>query len=99
MSTVGEKIISSAKQALAFAEGQTFHSCTVHVPEEIDVRRIRRKLGLSQSQFASNFGLSLATVQDWEQGRRVPDGAARALLKVIDRDPEAVHRALATSPA
>jgi putative transcriptional regulator len=99
MSTAGEKIIHSAKQALAFTEGQTFHGCKVHVPEVINVRRIRRKLGLSQSQFASNFGLSLDTVQDWEQGRRVPDGAARALLKVIDCDPEAVHRALVTNLA
>jgi len=53
----------------------------------------------SQSQFAEHFGIKLDTLQDWEQGRRVPDGPARAFLIVIDREPEAVHRALALSPA
>jgi len=99
MSTAGGKIIKSAKQALAFAEGKTSHGSKVHVPDEIDVRRIRKKLSMSQSEFADHFGVSLRTVQDWEQGRRVPDGAARAFLIVIDREPEAVHRALTASLA
>jgi putative transcriptional regulator len=67
----------------------------VHVPPEIDVRAIRRKLGMSQAVFASSFGFALVAVQNWEQGRRRPEGAARAFLKVIDREPEAVRRALA----
>jgi putative transcriptional regulator len=94
MSTAGEKMIKSAKQALAFAEGKAFRDCKVHIPDAIDVRRICGKLSMSQSEFAEHFGLKLDTVQDWEQGRRVPDGAARAFLIVIDREPEAVHRAL-----
>ena len=99
MSTAGERMIESAKQALAFAQGKGSRGCKVHVPDEIDVRRIRRKLSMSQSQFAEHFALKLAAVQDWEQGRRQPDVAARAFLIVIDREPEAVRRALAARAA
>ena len=54
------------------------------------VRRVRRRAGLSQAEFARRIGLSVATVRGWEQGKLVPQGAARALLRVIDRVPEAV---------
>ena len=60
-----------------------------------NVKAIREKLHLSQKQFADTFGLSLSVVRDWEQGRFVPDQAARTLLKVIARNPEAVKEALA----
>lgn len=55
---------------------------------------IREKLRLTQEQFANTFGLSLAALRDWEQGRFLPDRAARTLLKVIARNPEAVRQAL-----
>ena len=61
-----------------------------------DVRAIRQKIRMSQAEFAQHFGVNKRTVQDWEQGRRHPTGPARALLVVIDREPEAVHRALAS---
>ena len=50
---------------------------------------------MSQAEFASRFGFKLDAVQNWEQGRRRPEGAARAFLRVIEREPEAVQRALA----
>lgn len=62
--------------------------------EEIDVRTLRNKLGLTQKQFAKLFGVSLATLRNWEQGRRRPEGPAMVLLNVIKREPEAVLRAL-----
>lgn len=62
-----------------------------------DVRVIRERLGLSQEAFADRFHLSLRTVQEWEQRRRVPEGPARVLLQVIERDPDAVERALINS--
>jgi putative transcriptional regulator len=65
------------------------------VPEEVDVVAIRTQLGLSQGEFATRFGFKLDALQNWEQGRRRPDGAARAFLRVIEREPEAVLRALA----
>lgn len=64
------------------------------VPAHIDVAAIRRKLGLSQEEFALRFGLDVATVRNWEQGRYQPDGAARVLLRVIERHPAAVEGAL-----
>ena len=61
------------------------------------VKIIRRALGLSQEDFAARFHIPLGTLRDWEQGRKVPDAAARAYLIVIGRNPEAVRQAL--SPA
>lgn len=66
-----------------------------YVAASPDVRALRERLGLSQEVFAARFGLALRTVQEWEQRRRVPDGPARTLLRVIGRDPAAVERALA----
>jgi len=92
--TAGQRMIASAKQALAFSRGEN-DDCVVHIPDQIDVARIREKINMSQSQFAASFGVSVRTVQEWEQGRAVPSGSARAFLTVIDREPEAVRRALA----
>lgn len=63
------------------------------------VRAIRERLGMSQAAFARMFGISVGTLQNWEQGRRQPEGPARMLLRVIDREPEAVRRALREADA
>jgi putative transcriptional regulator len=68
----------------------------VHVPETIDVRKIRTRLGLSQEAFAKTYGFALSAVRDWEQGRRRPERSARILLKIVEKEPEAVSRALAS---
>ena len=64
----------------------------VQTPE--DVRDLRTRMGLSQAQFAQKFGLTLDTVQQYEQGRRRPSGPASTLLRVIEAEPDAVVRAL-----
>ena len=92
--TPGERMIESARQALAYAKGDPDHGCEVHVPDEIDVRAIRERISLSQSEFAKLFGLSKRTLEHWEHGRRIPSGPARAFLTVIAREPDAVRRAL-----
>ncbi len=66
----------------------------VHPPQEVSVRDIRQQLHLSQDAFAAYFGISKRTVQEWEQGRRHPVGAAKILLTIISHEPEAVQRAL-----
>ena len=95
MSKAGSSILTSARQALAYATGEADTSqYGGHVPEHLDVRTIRQKIRMSQEEFARHFGVNKRTVQDWEQGRRHPSGPARTLLVVIDREPEAVYRAL-----
>ena len=66
----------------------------VTVPAEIDVKAIRAKLKITRAEFARRFGIPVGALEDWEQGRGAPDGAARVLLKIIDREPAAVERAL-----
>lgn len=94
----GRKIITGLTEAVSYARGQRGGAVVreVKVPESIDVPAVRRKLGLSQREFALRFGFSLATVRNWEQGHRAPEGPARALLTIIDREPDAVERALKT---
>jgi putative transcriptional regulator len=91
-----EKIAAGLNDAVAVARGRANPSTyRVHVPTDVDVRKIRRSLKLSQAEFAAKFGLPTATIKDWEQQRRKPEGAARVLLQVIKNEPEAVSRALA----
>jgi putative transcriptional regulator len=66
----------------------------VRIMVPTDVKAIRAKFGMSQDRFAKTFALNLATLRDWEQERRMPHGPARTLLQIIDREPEAVRRAL-----
>jgi putative transcriptional regulator len=83
------------EDAIAFAKGDESKGIERRVKiEHIDIRALRRKLGLTQKQFAKIFGVSLATLRNWEQGRRKPEGPAMVLLNVIKREPEAVLRAL-----
>ncbi len=63
------------------------------------VRAVRKRLGLSQAQFAARFHLPVGTLRDWEQNRRRPDAPARAYLRVIAREPDLVARALAAALA
>jgi putative transcriptional regulator len=66
----------------------------VPAPAAEDVRTIRRRLGLTQAQFAARYGFSVETIRNYEQGHRRPAGPARVLLKVIASEPDAVTRAL-----
>lgn len=66
-----------------------------HVPETVDVRALRERLGMSREEFAIRFGLDARTIEAWEQGRRQPEPATRILLKVIERDPAVVEAVLA----
>lgn len=91
-----DKIMDGLTDALAYAEGDRSRgeAHAVEVPS-VDVRAARKKLGLSQDKFAAAFRISPSTLRKWEQGKRQPHGAARVLLTVIDKEPEAVRRALA----
>lgn len=91
------KIMQGVKEARTYLEGTADKSrFRVHVPETVNVKKIRRRLGLSQQSFAQTYGFALSAVRDWEQGRRRPERSARILLKIVEREPEAVTRALAS---
>jgi putative transcriptional regulator len=95
MSSLGKRLIAAAKEARQIARGKADPSTyRVHLPVDIDVQSIRKSLGLSQSTFASKFGIAPGTLRDWEQHRKRPDGPARVLLMVIKHEPDAVNRAL-----
>jgi len=88
-----DEIAQGLSEAIAHAKGEEVGG-KVHDLEPIDVAAIRARLGMSQAEFARSFGVSAATVRNWEQGRRAPRGPARVLLRVIQREPAAVRRAL-----
>ncbi|MGA2879513.1 MAG: helix-turn-helix domain-containing protein [Bryobacteraceae bacterium] len=94
---LGDRLIKSMQQAVDFARGKDVPGIRVYVPADCDVRKIRSRLKLSQKEFASRFGFSIDSIQNWEQGRRIPDGPARTLLAVIAHEPKAVERALRTA--
>lgn len=97
MSRFGQELIESAKEALAIANGTLKPARIIEVDgADIDVAAIRKRLRLSQAKFAERFGLSVATVRDWEQKRRRPDRIAVNLLRVIDHAPKVVEEALAS---
>lgn len=93
MSKAGRSILRGAREALAYARGER-EGFIAHVPKSIDVKAIRKGMGLSQAKFAKRFGFGLDSIRNWEQGRRKPEAAARAFLTVIAREPDAVRRAL-----
>lgn len=90
-----DDIMAGLQDALAYAQGDPGRgkATTVTVPD-VDVRAARHRLGMTQPVFARTFGVSVATVRNWEQHRRRPEGAARVLLRVIEMNPTAVLRAI-----
>ena len=92
---LGHEVEAALTEVLAHVRGEVaLPTRVVDDPSRERIAAVRRKLGLSRRRFAERFQLDPRTVQDWEQGRRTPDQAARVLLTVIERDPEAVERAL-----
>ena len=95
MSKLGDELVRSMAQALAHAKGRKSRVRTREVAiRRGDIQKARKQLGLSQRQFADAFGVSASTLRKWEQGQRFPTGAARTLMKIIKREPQAVMRAL-----
>lgn len=90
-----ERLVTSIKQAGAIRKGRLNPGRVTDFRPD-DVRATRLKLGKSQEEFALMIGVSVGTLQNWEQGRRRPDGPARALLRVAARNPRAVAEALAS---
>jgi putative transcriptional regulator len=88
-----DKLMESVKQAGRIRRGEMRASKVFHF-SPANIKKIRFSLKKSQAEFALMIGVSLATLQNWEQGRRYPEGPARALLKIAAEKPEAVIEAL-----
>ena len=91
--TAFQELLTSIKQAGKIRQGQ-LKPARVTTFRPTDVKSIREKLNASQTEFALMIGVSVATLRNWEQGRRMPDGQALALLRVATRNPRAVAEAL-----
>jgi len=89
------RIMQGLKEAEAYLNGHTEGSITHHINVPTpDVRAIRASTGLSQTEFARSIGVAKATLLNWEQNRRTPEGPARVLLALIAKDPGIVQRML-----
>ena len=87
---VGREVEAALGEVLAHVRGETvLPRQIVDDPSAKHILALRKRMKLSRQKFADRFGLDVRAVQDWEQGRRVPDRAARVLLTVIARDPKA----------
>ena len=94
MSRFGKELIESLKQAAEHAKGNKVRGMRVTKVELPDVKAIRRSLRMSQDQFAAVYRIPLATVKNWEQGRRQPDAPAAAYLRAIQRRPKEIMEAV-----
>jgi putative transcriptional regulator len=88
-----QKLVESVKQMGSIMRGENVpHRRTVL--STVDVKGLRERLGLTQKQFSGMIGVSIKTLHNWKQGRREPEGPAKALLRVVEKEPQAVMNAL-----
>lgn len=93
--TFGDELIQSMQEALAHAGGEASRArVTEFKKPAVAIKHIRAKVGFTQDRLADVLGVSVSGLRKWEQGQRQPHGAALTLLHVMDREPEAVVRAL-----
>ena len=93
MNKAFDSIKQGLDEALEFSKGKK-GKAVIHEFTPVDVKNIRAKIGMSQNEFASAFGISVSTLRHWERGDRTPHGPALVLLNVVAKEPKAVLRAL-----
>ncbi len=93
MNEVYKSISQGLREAIDHAKGKPVKA-VVHRPEFINVQTVRKKVGMTQAEFAASFGISLGTLRHWERGDRAPRGPALVLLNVVAKEPTAVLKAL-----
>ena len=89
-----DRIIQGLREAAAHARGEKVPGLKLHIPQAVDVYAVRRRTGLSQAAFSRRIGVSPGTLRNWEQGRRMPEGPARVLLALLERNPRIVEDTL-----
>ncbi|MCI5076843.1 helix-turn-helix domain-containing protein [Oricola sp.] len=98
MTKFGADLVQAMSEALAHAQGKDIPGIRVHGVDvgAVDAKAIRKKLDLTQDEMATVLGTSPSGYKKWEQGKRQPSGAARTLLRIMEKEPEAVLRALSS---
>jgi putative transcriptional regulator len=94
MKKPADRIIQGLREAAAHARGEAIPGLKLHISHTVDVFAVRRKTGLSQAAFSHRIGVSPGTLRNWEQGRRTPEGPARVLLALLERNPRIVEETL-----
>jgi putative transcriptional regulator len=94
MKKAADRIIQGLREAAAHARGDTVAGLKLHIPRTVNVFAVRRRTGLSQAAFSRRIGVSPGTLRNWEQGRRKPEGPARVLLALLERNPRIVEDTL-----
>jgi putative transcriptional regulator len=93
--TTGKDLINSMNEVHDFIKkGKKIKGAKIHIPNAINVKRIREKIGMSQTMFAKHYAFNSRTLQEWEQGRRVPSENQQILLRLIDSNNDAVEKVL-----
>jgi putative transcriptional regulator len=95
MASVFSSIKQGLSEAIDYSEGN-LKKAVIHDFGPLDIKKIRAQVGMSQSEFAFAFGISVSTLRHWERGDRVPQGPALVLLNIVAKEPEIVLRALAS---
>jgi len=95
MASAFSSIKQGLQEAIDYSEGEV-KKAIVHEFSSLDVKQVRAQVGMSQSEFASAFGISVSTLRHWERGDRKPQGPALVLLNVVSKEPETVLKALAS---
>ncbi|MCJ2097451.1 helix-turn-helix domain-containing protein [Methylobacterium sp. E-046] len=93
-----ERTMSALREAEAHAKGETPAGMIVNVPEMVDVAGIRKRTGKAQTAFAASIGVPVSTLRQWEHQRRQPQGAARVLLAMLEKNPRLVEETLGSIP-
>lgn len=94
MTKAFESIKQGLQEAITHAQGRSVEAVVHEIPASIDVKAVRKQVGMTREQFAASFGISLDTLRHWERGDRIPRGPALVLLQVVAKEPRAVLRAL-----
>jgi len=93
MNAAFESIKKGLTQAIDYAEGKSIKA-KVYRPEKVNVKEIRNDIGMTQTEFASTFGISLGTLRHWERGDRKPHGPALVLLNLVKKEPKTILKVL-----
>ncbi|MEO5332796.1 MAG: helix-turn-helix domain-containing protein [Magnetococcus sp. YQC-5] len=93
-----DKIAQGLTEIHEYLQGKRNDLRVTEIIDELDVKRIRNRVNLTQEEFAEKFGFPVSTIRNWEQGRRQPEGAARTLLKMISCKPDLVYQIMQENP-